>query len=439
MQDSSVTGRASVIRILRSAALLLTLALGVENARSDELFDPLSDPADRVISLPYAFWNESFGTAVGYVHAVNGFLQPQARALGTLIAGSTGSAMGFFMGQNFRPFASERLFFDPIVSVGYFNDADAYVDGNPAFPGVRAGSNESDPEDRITGSGWDNFFRLRFRYLLDVGSGRDELIPRYTIKHGLPVGESLGGTGYNPLESGWTYLELRPFYRSQSLDVDGDEVEQQTNGVEFTLFWDNRDYPSSATRGNGLTLKVARDWELFDSSGSWTNIAMEYDHYLDLGASDGFRQRVLALNFWTAYSPTWEVQPDGTIEHRPPAFSGATLGGLFRMRAYPSQRFSDKAAIYYAAELRMIPEWNFFDGYPWLQRHLGVEWIQLVPFVEVGRVAPNWDAGTLHEEMKWDVGVGLRAWAKGLVVRVDVAGSEEDFGVQMMVGQPFQF
>ena len=427
------------MRPLLSGALLLILALVMETARSDDLFDPLSDPADRVISLPYAFWNESFGTAVGYVHAVNGFLQPQARGLGTLIAGSTGSAMGFFMGQNFRPFASERLFFDPIVSVGYFNDADAYVDGNPAFPDVRAGSNASDPDDRITGSGWDNFFRLRLRYLLDIGSGRDELIPRYTIKHGLPVGESLGGTRYNPLESGWTYLELRPFYRSQSLDVDGDEVEQQTNGVEFTLFWDNRDYPASATRGNGLTLKVARDWELLDSSGSWTNLAMEYDHYLDLGASDSYRQRVVAFNFWTAYSPTWEVQPDGTIEHRPPAFSGATLGGLFRMRAYPSQRFSDKAAIYYAAELRMIPKWNFFDSYPWLQRHLGVEWIQLVPFVELGRVAPNWDASTLHEEMKWDAGVGLRAWAKGLVVRIDVAASDEDIGVQMMVGQPFQF
>jgi hypothetical protein len=41
--------------------------------------------------------------------------------------------------------------------------------------------------------------------------------------------------------------------------------------------------------------------------------------------------------------------------------------------------------------------------------------------------------------MKWDVGFGLRAWAQGLVARVDVAYSDEGFGVQMMVGQPFQF
>ena len=41
--------------------------------------------------------------------------------------------------------------------------------------------------------------------------------------------------------------------------------------------------------------------------------------------------------------------------------------------------------------------------------------------------------------MRWDVGLGLRAWAKGLVVRVDIGISDEDFGVQMMVGHPFQF
>jgi len=420
-------------------SLSLALAAGLAGARADDLFDPLTDPQDRVISLPYAFWNESFGAAVGYVHAVNGFLQPQARGLGTLIAGSTGSAMAFFMGQNYQPFASERIFFDPIVSVGYFQDADAYIDGNPDFPDVRAGSHDSDPDDFLSGDGWDNYFRLRFRYLLNIGSGREQLIPTYKILDGLPDGTSLGGRSLNPLESGWTYLEARPFYRSQSLEVDGTEFEQRTNGVAFTLFWDNRDYPASPSRGNGLTLTYTRDWGLFNSSDSWTSVNMEYDHYLDLGPSGGLRQRVLALNFWTAYSPTWDERADGTISNRPPAFSGASLGGLFRLRAFPAQRFSDKAAIYYAAELRMIPEWNVFDRFPWLQQKLGVEWIQLVLFGEAGRVAPSWDVDELHTDMKWDAGVGLRAWAKGLVVRVDVAGSDEDVGVQMMVGQPFQF
>jgi hypothetical protein len=78
-------------------------------------------------------------------------------------------------------------------------------------------------------------------------------------------------------------------------------------------------------------------------------------------------------------------------------------------------------------------------SWSWLQEQLGVDWIQLVPFAELGRVAPSWDLGELHSSMKWDLGFGLRALAKGLLVRLDLAGSPEGVGVQMMVDHPFQF
>ena len=109
------------------------------------------------------------------------------------------------------------------------------------------------------------------------------------------------------------------------------------------------------------------------------------------------------------------------------------------MRGYASNRFSDKTAVYYSAELRMIPDWNPFDQWPVVQKYIGVEWLQFVPFVEIGRVAPSWDLSELHSDMKIDAGMGVRAWAKGIVGRLDVAVSEEAVGVQMMVSQPFQF
>ena len=65
--------------------------------------------------------------------------------------------------------------------------------------------------------------------------------------------------------------------------------------------------------------------------------------------------------------------------------------------------------------------------------------MQFVPFVEVGRVAPEWSFSELHSDMKWDAGLGIRAWAQGIVVRIDMAYSDEGVGVQMMVSQPFQF
>ena len=45
----------------------------------------------------------------------------------------------------------------------------------------------------------------------------------------------------------------------------------------------------------------------------------------------------------------------------------------------------------------------------------------------------------LHDDMKWDAGLGIRFSAKGMVLRIDTAVSEEDYWIQMMVAQPFQF
>ena len=109
------------------------------------------------------------------------------------------------------------------------------------------------------------------------------------------------------------------------------------------------------------------------------------------------------------------------------------------MHAYPTQRFNDKAAFYHPVELRMIPSWNPFTEWTWIQQHVGVRWLQFILFVEVGRAAPAWNLNTLHFDMKWDVGFGIRAGAKGIVIRVDTAVSDEDVGIQMMVSQPFQF
>ena len=86
----------------------------------------------------------------------------------------------------------------------------------------------------------------------------------------------------------------------------------------------------------------------------------------------------------------------------------------------------------------MIPEWNPFDAWPAFKSYADVEWLQLVPFVELGRVAPECDFGTLHSSMKWSAGLGIRAWASGFVVRVDTGFSEEGAQVQMIISQPFQ-
>jgi len=399
-------------------------------------------PKSYKLNLPFAFYNETFGVAGGYVYGVGGWPQPQSTILSTTIAGSTGSAMSFLVGKDLQIPFTRRWFIDPVMSVGYFNDNDSYADGNPDYAKERAGNNDSDKDNFVEGDGWDNFFRFKFKYLLPIGSGKDTIIKTYKVAGGHLVSGASGGESMNPFKSGDTYLELRPFYRSQGVDGEYADAKVKTNGIDAGIYWDNRDFYPNPKRGNSWRMKYSEDYGKFNSSGEWTTMQGEVDQYFSLGEStltSFFSDRILALDVWTAYSPSWDVQDDGGIDNRPPIYTGATLGGLWKMRGYPSNRFSDRAAIYYCAELRLSMNWNPFDEWPWIQKYLGVQWVQIVPFVEVGRVAPEWDLDRLHSDMKYDGGLGFRLLAKGMTVRIDFAGSDEGFATQMIIQQPFQF
>jgi hypothetical protein len=429
-------------KIVSGLLVLFLLSVGTTVYGQSIYVGPDKTFKPKTLSIPYGFYNEHFGAAVGYVYGVVGYPQKQSAILGTVVAGTEGSVMGFLMGRNIRTPFSERFFIDPIVQIGSFKNFESYIDGNPQFEDERAGTNDSHEDNFIEGDGWDNFFRVRFKYLLPIGHGADQIVDIVELDRGLIKSGKTRATSWNPLVSGKTYLELTPFYRRQEIDGDYLDSDSKTNGLKYALFRDNRDFIATPSKGSALLLELTQDYGWFDSSDSWTSVSTEFDKYFSLGKSDRFRQRVIALNFWTADTPSWKTSMttgEKGISHRPPPFAGATLGGVWRMRAYPSQRFNDRAAIYYAAELRMIPWWNPFDRWPWLQKRLEIAWWQWVPFVEVGRVAPTWSFDELHSDMKWDAGFGVRAMAKGLVLRIDTAVSEEGFGVQMMVSQPFQF
>lgn len=110
--------------------------------------------------------------------------------------------------------------------------------------------------------------------------------------------------------------------------------------------------------------------------------------------------------------------------------------GLRRLRAYPPERFNDKAAIYFSAEYRFTPRGNPL-GELALLRGFDIEWWQIVGFVEAGRVAPAWNVKTFETDMQHSIGVGLRTMAARSVVRLDAAFSGETWQIYAMVGHPF--
>lgn len=112
--------------------------------------DPSSDPS--VLSIPYGFYNEIFGVAGAYVYAKNNYPQPDSMLLGTVMAGTKGSVLGFLMGRNLPVPGLARVFVDPILSAGYFGENDVYIDGNPRFPNERAGANNSNEDNFVQGA-----------------------------------------------------------------------------------------------------------------------------------------------------------------------------------------------------------------------------------------------------------------------------------------------
>ena len=325
--------------------VVLNLLCGSAARAQAILADRDGRSSPQTLALPYAFYNENFGFAGAYAHALVGTPQPQSALLATAMVGTKGSGMVALVGRDIRLPGTDRLFFDPVASVGFFHEVESYINGNPDFTNERAGSNSSNKNNFVKGDGWDNFFRFRFKYVLPIGLGKDDIVTTYRLDRGLLVDPRPPASQWNPLISGKTYLEARPFYRNQQIDGDDGDEKSVTNGVDLNVYWDNRDFFVNPSTGHSLKLGLSRDFGLFDSSNSWTFLQAEFDQYFSLGETEWFRQRVLAFDVWTANTPTWQVQPGGTVDHRPPAYTGATLGGLWRMRAYPSQRFNLKAAF----------------------------------------------------------------------------------------------
>ena len=127
-----------------SGLLVLLLSAGATAYGQSIYVGPDKTFKPKTLSILYGFYNEHFGAAVGYVYGVVGYPQKQSALLGTVMAGTEGSAMGFLMGRNIRTPFSDRLFIDPVAQIGNFKNIESYTDGNPQFEGEHAGTNDSD-------------------------------------------------------------------------------------------------------------------------------------------------------------------------------------------------------------------------------------------------------------------------------------------------------
>lgn len=430
---------------LRAAlAAIALLASGAQALRAQEilLHEGQTNALPGTFTVPFVFSSDSLGPSAGASIGNRGFIQPQASAFATVVGSARGSLYGFLALRDLEVPQTDRLFINGQLNVGRFSEINLYQDGNPAFVNERAGSQDSDPDNFITGDGTDTKVWSLFGYVLPLGSGTEDPKSRLVLREGLVVDGARDTSVWNPLRNGYTLVGVKPFYRRQKVETDaGGDQQSATAGAEFLARYENTDFHENPSRGSSQQMRYTEDWGECESSAPWQTIDVTVAKFIALAPGAHSRQRVLALNLWWIDTPSWDEsdsQGGEPVFHRPPTYAGATLGGMERMRGYPEGRFHDRSAVYYAAEYRHIPHWNPLKNFGWLnRRNARVQWLQYVAGIEAGRVADEFDVEELHTDMRVAGLLGVRAMVNTLVVRADVGITDEGGAVQMTIDQPF--
>ncbi|BHH82514.1 hypothetical protein LA52FAK_08030 [Desulforhopalus sp. 52FAK] len=399
--------------------------------------------SQETLLLPYVFSSDSMGTTYGLGGLAKGYGQDQLLIAGTVF-GSFDDAKGFILGLwDFKVPYTNRLFFTAYGSYGDYPRQKAYSTTSrpPSSAGSPAGSNDSDKDDFIETSGEDNWSEIKLEYVLPLGSMRHEARGVYHLKNGILDRGATGGESWNPLNSGVSVVSFGQSNRYQNYESEEDNtLFGEVHPFQVSYLYNNTDFPTNPTYGSSQWISYSYDAFSDTKTGDWDFVEFEASKYFDFGASSSSRQRVLALNFWTGFSPSWttKINDDGEeiVVNKPPFFEGARLGGFYRMRGYPNNRFNDRAVVYTAAEYRHTLKWNPIQDVNWL-RWLKSDWFQLVAFAEGGRVAGEYEFSELTTDWKVDGGVGLRAMLAGSVVRLDVAHSDEGTTAWVMFGHSF--
>jgi hypothetical protein len=413
-------------------------------------------PVKQWVALPYVFSADSTGLTGGVVGLWTGYIQPQMTMALTVYVGEelevqdyssnqsskkARTAGIFFAVTGYKPSFSERIFIDVLGSYAYYPNQRIYLDGgNDSVQNLE--SSDIYEYSPLQTQGYNNWAFVDFSYVLPMGESKEQVLPTIVLDRGIAVNRENVGGGV-PFVSGQTTVGTEIFYSKWTVDKISQEPSLNTNGVRLYLEHDNTDYPDNPSRGYSFNLQYSQDFGLADSTQSWNALEAEYSHYFELPNYSWSRQNVLAFNAWSAYSPSWQkgekLNPQNTNpvldKHQTPMWEGARLGGWDRLRAYDSNRFNDKAAIYGAIEYRIIPEFNPMRGQAW--NPFKIDWFQTVLFAEAGRVHSSYNLGELLNDMKYDVGFSLRALAAKVPVRFEMAFGEEGSSMWVMVKQPF--
>ena len=362
--------------------LVATLLLPVGSCLADLIVRELGRENDepKPYAVPYSFASEAMGFVLGIGGGISGLPQEQNSFIATALVSDEGAAAAYAYFNDYQFSEIPRLFLDASIGLGEFPQERAYLDLTPSGSSPPAGSNDSSPTDYFETGGYSDWIELDFKYVLDIGHAKYSPINIYTLSNGLLVGGASGGGVFNPFKSGRSYIQTSLFHHDRDYDDVGTSFRLKTTGVGLSFRYDNTDFQINPSTGSIVSLGVKHDPGTYDNE-SWTVGEIDFSHFFKLSSNEYTEQQVIAINAWTAH--TFSDDPA-------PHYFGVTLGGLYRLRAFPIERFHDNSAIYYSAEYRVIPRSDLLRKLTFLD-FANLQWWEIATFVEVGRVAPEWN------------------------------------------------
>ncbi len=386
-------------------------------------------PEDKVRTriVPLIFSSENTEIAYGLGGVSIGAGQPQAALFALGFASENDSKAVSVGALNYQIPNLASWYFSGFFYQSDMPDYRYFVGEDPGFD-IRG--NDSAPDFKRLGLK-DSIARVQARWVLPIGAAKNEnfSLSRRAI---LPE-QSQPRLSLNPSQSGVSSIRFE-WERHERDFVDSDKATDSGSDVFRLRFdWDNTGSRLIPTSGGRV--RLASQWGNNEGShGRWRLYEGTVSGFFEVPISQQWaKQQVLALNLHAAHTPTWDP---ASAQNRPPAYLGARLGGLMRLRGYRGSRFYDRSSWVYSAEYRLIPQWQPLAG---ILGKLGyrVPWWQLTFFADSGRVAPDFNLKEFHRNMKTTAGIGLRILAEGLLIRIDFAQSDEESATLVAIDQAF--
>jgi hypothetical protein len=255
------------------------------------------------------------GFNLGVGGMLKGWHQDQMTIGATAFKGDV--SHGFWAGVfNYRINDSERWYLSANGLLAYFPDQRAYTGARqPVAPGeVTPGSNESNNEQYLEADGNSNWVDAKLEYALPFGATKDSGMVDYQLKNGMLVSAPSGGKEWNPLISGAMVATMRYFSRFQSFEFESQQLSGDMSAIEFGLLYDNTDFGTNPSFGSRQYVSYTTSSPWGDKEYDWDLWQFSASKFFSFGESEYAHQRVLALNLWTAYSPSWDLfkTPNGS-------------------------------------------------------------------------------------------------------------------------------